>query len=90
MVNVELVYIPLDKKAIHLHLNMVSMSTVTDVLSHSGLLQSHPEVKDFPVGIFSTLVSLNTVVKSGDRIEIYRPLLIDPKEKRRQRARQKN
>ena len=87
MVKVELVYLPEGRDAVHLHLNVVPMSTVTDVLHQSGLLQSHPEVNAFSVGIFSKVVSLNTVVKSGDRIEIYRPLVLDPKEKRRQRAR---
>ncbi len=33
------------------------------------------------VGIFSKQVCLETIVREGDRIEIYRPLLIDPKEK---------
>ena len=38
------------------------------------------------VGLFSKRVSVNTVLIPGDRIEIYRPLLIDPKQARRQRA----
>lgn len=90
MVNVELVYVPADQQAIHLKLTVAVGVTVAEVLQVSGLLQTHPEIKDMSFGIFSKSVSLNTVVKSGDRVEIYRPLLIDPKEKRRQRARQKN
>lgn len=90
MVDIELVYIPVGGKAIHLQLTLASGASVADALEQSGLLQSHPEVKELSVGIFGKLVSLNTVVKSGDRIEIYRPLMIDPKEKRRQRAREKN
>lgn len=90
MVNVELVYIPVNQRTIHLHLVVAVGATVAEVLQQSGLLQSHVEIKDMSVGIFAKPVSLNTVVKSGDRIEIYRPLVIDPKEKRRQRARQKN
>jgi putative ubiquitin-RnfH superfamily antitoxin RatB of RatAB toxin-antitoxin module len=89
MVNVELVYIPVDQQAIHLHLTVPVGATVAEVLQRSALLQSHPEIKDMPVGLYAKLVTLDTVVKSGDRIEIYRPLMIDPKEKRRQRARQK-
>ena len=89
MVNVELVYIPVDQEAIHMHLTVAVGATVADVLQLSDLLQNHPEIKDMPVGIFAKPVTLDTMVKSGDRIEIYRPLMIDPKEKRRQRARQK-
>lgn len=87
MVRVHLVYVPAAKQAIQLTLTLQVGSTVAAALEHSGLLQSHPEIKDRPVGIFGTVVPLNTLLKTGDRIEIYRPLLIDPKEKRRQRAR---
>jgi len=89
MVNVELVYMPAEQPVIHLHLTVTLGATVADVLQCSELLLSHPEIKDMPVGIYAKPVTLDTIVKSGDRIEIYRPLMIDPKEKRRQRARQK-
>ncbi len=88
MVEVELIYIPAGLAAIHLNLILEIGATVADALHQSGLLQSYPEINDFTIGIFAQQVPLSTVVKSGDRIEIYRPLLIDPKEKRRQRARQ--
>ena len=89
MVNVELVYIPAGLNAIHLHLTVALGATVADVLHQSGLSVSHPEIKDMPVGIFAKPVTLDTIVKQGDRLEIYRPLMIDPKEKRRLRAKQK-
>lgn len=88
MVKVEVIYIPANQHAIHLQLTLALGATVSDALKQSGLLQSRPEVKDMSVGIFAKIVPLNTVLKAGDRIEIYRSLLIDPKEKRRQRARQ--
>jgi putative ubiquitin-RnfH superfamily antitoxin RatB of RatAB toxin-antitoxin module len=84
---VDLVYAPIGQEAIHLRFPFNPGETVADLLSHSGLLETHPEVKSFRVGIFGSLVTLETKVKSFDRVEIYRPLLIDPKEKRRQRAR---
>jgi hypothetical protein len=89
MVNVELVYIPVGHDAIHLHITVSAGATVADVLHQSGLYASHPETKDMSVGIFAKIVILDTVVKQDDRVEIYRPLMIDPKEKRRQRAKQK-
>ena len=90
MVDVELIYIPMGQDSIHRRLSLADGATVLDVLQNSGLYTSHPEVKQMAVGIFSTVVSLDRLVKSGDRVEIYRPLLIDPKEKRRQRARLKS
>jgi len=88
-INVELVYVPVNQHAIHIKLTVALGATVADVLNQSGLLTSHPEMMGMPTGIFGALVSETRVVKSGDRVEIYRPLLIDPKEKRRQRAKQK-
>ncbi|MDI9818735.1 MULTISPECIES: RnfH family protein [unclassified Legionella] len=86
MVKVELVYIKEDGSTVHLKLSLKPGSTVAEALKESGLLTAHPEVKTLPVGIFAKQASLDTVLKAGDRIEIYRPLAFDPKEKRRQRA----
>lgn len=87
MVDVELVYVPTAAPIVHLRLTVSDGMTVGDVIEQSGLLNSHPEIHDFSVGIFSKSVDYHTPVRSGDRIEIYRPLLVSPMEKRRQRAR---
>ena len=60
-------------------------ATVRDVLEKSGLL---PLVEG-KVGIFGKTVQVDARVAHGDRIEIYRPLAVDPKEARRQRARRR-
>lgn len=54
----------------------------------SGVLDQFPEIDltTAKIGIFSKACKLNQALKPGDRVEIYRPLLIDPKEHRRQRA----
>ena len=90
MVNVEVVYSPADTPPIHVQLTLSAGATVADALLQSGLYNSHPDIVGLAVGIFAKQVPLDTAVKEGDRIEIYRLLLIDPKEKRRQRARQKD
>ncbi|HUQ25949.1 MAG TPA: RnfH family protein [Burkholderiales bacterium] len=54
-------------------------ATVGDALAASGL-------KGNQVGIFGKRVSTDTRLKEGDRVEIYRPLNLDPKEARRRRA----
>lgn len=86
MVNVEIIYIKSDHTVIHLYCHVTSGATVEDALNQSGIIKQCPEVTLLPVGIFSKQVERTTVLKEGDRIELYRPLLNDPKEKRRQRA----
>lgn len=83
---VEVIYSPLNAPMIHMHLDVPEHATVGEVLHLSGLWDTHPEIRDLSVGIFSKAVELTTVVKAGDRVEIYRPLLLDPMEKRRRRA----
>jgi putative ubiquitin-RnfH superfamily antitoxin RatB of RatAB toxin-antitoxin module len=61
-------------------------STVGDALSASGLA---PVSAGGRFGIYGKVVPLKTVLKDGDRVEIYRPLLADPKDLRRSRAAKK-
>ena len=62
--------------------------TVSQAIELSGIVQQFPELahQKLEAGIFSRLVSLDTLLKSGDRVEIYRPLTVDPMQKRRLRA----
>lgn len=86
MVKVELVYIPAEGEAVHLHLSLEAGATVAKALEVSGLFVTNPETRDMRVGIFAKQVSLDKLLKSGDRIEVYRPLTLDPMEKRRAKA----
>lgn len=63
-------------------------STVLQAIEASGLLQLRRDIdlQNNKVGIFSRPVKLDHVVQQGDRVEIYRPLLVNPKELRRIRA----
>src|SRR6478672_9263735 len=60
-------------------------STLHDAVKRSGILQQAPEIdlSVATVGIFGKRKTLETVMREGDRVEIYRPLLADPKESRR-------
>ena len=62
--------------------------TVQTAITQSGILSKFPELdlSTNKIGIFSRPIKLTDVLKEGDRIEIYRPLLADPKEIRRKRA----
>ena len=63
-------------------------STVREAIVLSGVLSKFPEIdlELVRVGIFSRPVDLDVRVKSGDRVEIYRPLNLSPTEARRLRA----
>ena len=60
----------------------------TEAITASGLLKQFPDIdlRRAKVGIFSKLSRLDTVLNDGDRVEIYRPLEVDPKQARRRRA----
>lgn len=62
--------------------------TIQNVIVQSGVLEKYTEIdlRQNKVGIFSRLAKLTDMVENGDRIEIYRPLVADPKEIRRKRA----
>lgn len=64
-------------------------ATVADAIERSGIRHARPdiEISGDRVGIFSRKASLDATLHDGDRVEIYRPLKIDPKEARRKRAR---
>ena len=73
------------------YLQRVTLSegaTVEEAINASGLLalRSDIDLAKNKVGIFSRPVKLADAVQDGDRVEIYRPLIADPKELRRKRA----
>lgn len=64
-------------------------ATVGDALQASGLLERHPDIDlaVHKVGVWGKLQSLGSPLRDRDRVELYRPLQVDPKEARRQRYR---
>ena len=66
-------------------------STAQQAVEQSGLLQRYPELADVPLllGIFGRKVENTVCLSAGDRVEIYRPLTIDPKKARMIRAQKK-
>jgi len=83
---VELVYAPTHADLFRQSFPFVVGMTVLDLLTQSDLLKQYPDTESSVIGIFSKKVSRNTLLKPGDRVEIYRPLLCSPKERRRARA----
>lgn len=89
MIPIEIVYAYPNNQQL-LSLKVEEGITVERAIERSGILEMFPEIDltRQKVGIFSRLVPLNTILQAGDRIEIYRPLQIDPKEARRKRAKE--
>lgn len=67
-------------------------ATLQSAIERSGLLHDVPEIDltACRVGVFGKLKPLDAVLREHDRVEIYRPLVADPKESRRKRARKKD
>ncbi|MFA6014746.1 MAG: RnfH family protein [Gallionellaceae bacterium] len=86
-IKIELVY-ALPHEQTLLKLEVPEQTTLGDALKLSGLQEKYPEID--PVkgkfGIYGKLSKVDTVLREKDRVEIYRPLLADPKEVRRKRA----
>ncbi|MBL8451996.1 MAG: RnfH family protein [Zoogloea sp.] len=87
-INVDVCYALRDRQEI-VHLRLPEGCTVQRAIEASGLLQKHPEIdlaKGNKLGVFAKLVKPDAVLRDKDRVEIYRPLIADPKEVRRKRA----
>ena len=86
-INVEVVYALLATQDVA-RLTLPEGSTAKQAVEASGLLARHPEIDlaKNKIGIYSKLAKADTVLRDRDRVEIYRPLIADPKEVRKQRA----
>mgnify|MGYP000396840234 CR=1 FL=1 len=85
--NVEVAYALPDDQQIFT-LEVADGTTLEEAVRRSGVLERYPEIDlaTNKVGIFGKLNKLDYVLRAGDRVEIYRPLIADPKEVRKQRA----
>lgn len=88
LIHVEVVYARPDEQVL-LALEVERGATVEQVIQRSGITERCPEVGRTPprVGISGRRTMLEAEVRDGDRIEIYRPLIANPKEQRQARAR---
>jgi len=86
-INVEVIYALANQQDIA-RISVPAGSTAMQAIEASGLLAKYPEIdlKKNKIGVFAKLAKADTVLRDRDRIEIYRPLIADPKEVRKQRA----
>jgi putative ubiquitin-RnfH superfamily antitoxin RatB of RatAB toxin-antitoxin module len=85
---IEVVY-ALPKTQVLVKVDAPTGCTVAEAIELSGIRKKFPGLKINPsaLGVFSRKVAPDYVLSHGDRVEIYRPLVADPKEMRKQRAR---
>ncbi|MDR1350650.1 MAG: RnfH family protein [Zoogloeaceae bacterium] len=86
-IQVEVIYALPDKQEA-ISLRLPPASSLHAALQASGLLEKYPEIdpENGKFGIFSKLAKADTLLRDRDRVEIYRPLIADPKQIRQQRA----
>ncbi len=84
---VEVAYAQPDEQLI-LEVMVDPETTVEKAVETSGILNRFPDIEfdSVNMGIFGKSVRRDRILQEGDRVEIYRPLIADPKEVRRQRA----
>lgn len=72
-------------------IDMEEGSTVRQAITASGVLRQCPDIDlaRAAVGIYGKVVPFEALLQDGDRVEIYRPLIADPKEMRRERVRRR-
>lgn len=86
-IHVEVVYARPDRQEVA-GLTLPAGSTAGQAIEASGLLARYPEIDltKNKLGIYAKLAKADTTLRDRDRVEIYRPLIADPKEVRKQRA----
>jgi putative ubiquitin-RnfH superfamily antitoxin RatB of RatAB toxin-antitoxin module len=87
--NIEVVYCPGPGLCDRIPLNLPAGATVADALAASGLMERHGlPAQALRLGVWCKPREAHTVLRERDRVEVYRPLTVDPKEARRQRYQQ--
>lgn len=87
--NIEVAY-ALENKQTLLSLEVEEGITLKEAVETSGIIDKYPQIdllKD-KTGIFGKMAKLDTILREKDRVEIYRPLIADPKQVRKERAAQ--
>lgn len=88
-IRIEVVFALPDKQTLK-SLHVPFGTTAADAIKRSGILEDHPEIdlNRNKIGIYGKITPGSFVLRNRDRVEIYRPLIADPKEVRRKRAEQ--
>ena len=84
--NVGVCYAEVDRQ-LWMRIEVPDSSTIVETITLSGVLKLYPEINldNQKVGIFGKIATLDTPVKEGDRVEIYRQITVDPQTVQRRR-----
>ena len=87
MITVEVVY-ALPKEQTLLSFEAEEGISAKDAILQSGILEQYPDldIEKMDIGLFGKMKKMTEVLRDKDRVEIYRPLIADPKEVRKRRA----
>jgi putative ubiquitin-RnfH superfamily antitoxin RatB of RatAB toxin-antitoxin module len=86
-ISIEVAYARPEEQVI-LKLDVAPETSIQQAIEQSGMLERFPEIDvgTLKAGIFGKLKKLTQTLQQGDRVEIYRPLIADPKQVRKERA----
>lgn len=87
-IRIEVVY-ALPGEQTLVELEVAAGTTAGEAIHRSGIPARRPQADTSRIGVFGERVDASHVLKDGDRVEIYRPLVADPKEVRRETARRR-
>jgi len=87
LISIEVAYARPEEQVI-LKLDVAPDTSIQQAIEQSGILERFPEIDpgELKTGIFGKLKKLTQTLQNGDRVEIYRPLIADPKQVRKERA----
>lgn len=87
MMDIVLVFAPTAREVHELRLNVPEGTTLKEALRLAGWLERFPAIGQAPMalGIWGRKASATTLLRQGDRVEMYRELRVDPKVARRER-----
>lgn len=84
---VTVVYSPTAREVLEVSLELTAPCSVLQALQHSGLLAKYPEIdkQQAAIGVWGRKAPRDQLLRDKDRVEVYRPLRVDPKVARRER-----
>lgn len=88
LLEIEVVYARPEQQVL-IQVSVPDGSSVRDAIVRSNILSDELDLETLAVGIFARRVTLDYILKTGDRVEIYRPLTMSPVDARRWRAKLK-
>lgn len=85
LIQASVLYSPAPRTVHEASLTLPAGCTIREALAQAGWLERFPEIPEHAVGVWGRVAGPQTVLRDGDRVEVYRALRVDPKVARRER-----